>query len=298
VDDPAIAALVDELSSAAVDDLYTVKAFDTGLHFCDHQNPDIVAQYLLVLDTLNWCFWPDEELEYAQLAGGLKRAVQRDPGAIASTRLATVTEEDVRQLVDWPRPLPLATERARLLRETGAALLGGYDGRAAELVRAAGGSAVQLVRLVTAAMPGFRDHAVYRGRQVFFYKRAQIFAADVYGAFGGRGLGAFHDVGELTMFSDYRVPQLLRELGVLRYDDALARQVDTQQAVGAGNEEEVQVRAGSVVAVERIRGAVAARRGGAALPPHSVAIDWMLWEEGEARRKQLRPHHRTLTLYY
>ena len=61
--------------------------------------------------------------------------------------------------------------------------------------------------------------------QVAFYKRAQIFAADVYGAFGGRSLGAFRDIDALTMFADYRVPVVLRRLRVLRYSDALAQQV-------------------------------------------------------------------------
>lgn len=58
--------------------------------------------------------------------------------------------------------------------------------------------------------------------QVFFYKRAQIFAADVYGAFGGRGLGAFTDAAALTCFADYRVPVVLRSMGVLVYSEALA----------------------------------------------------------------------------
>ena len=40
-------------------------------------------------------------------------------------------------------------------------LLEQHGGQAGNLVRAAGGSAVQLVRLVTAAFPGFRDHAVH-----------------------------------------------------------------------------------------------------------------------------------------
>jgi len=34
---------------------------------------------------------------------------------------------------------------------------------------------------------------------------------------------------------------------------------------------------------------------------HSIEIDWMLWEEGEAAAllgKNLPPHHRTLTVYY
>lgn len=40
--------------------------------------------------------------------------------------------------------------------------------------------------------------------QVFLYKRAQIFAGDLYGAFQGKGLGAFHDLHLITMFADYR----------------------------------------------------------------------------------------------
>jgi Potential Queuosine, Q, salvage protein family len=64
-----------------------------------------------------------------------------------------------------------------------------------------------------------------RGRQVLLYKRAQIFVADVWGAFGGTGLGAFHDLERLTTFADYRVPVVLRQLGVLRYADDLAHQV-------------------------------------------------------------------------
>ena len=50
--------------------------------------------------------------------------------------------------------------------QVGAALLELYGGLAANLVRAAGQSAVQLVRLVTAAFPGFRDHCVYRCGQL------------------------------------------------------------------------------------------------------------------------------------
>lgn len=40
-----------------------------------------------------------------------------------------------------------------------------------------------------------------RGRQLFFYKRAQIFVGDLWGAFRGQGLGAFSDIDQLTMFA-------------------------------------------------------------------------------------------------
>ena len=67
------------------------------------------------------------------------------------------------------------------------------------------------------------------GVQVFFYKRAQIFVADLFGAFEGQGLGAFHDISALTMFADYRVPVVLRLMGILRYSPALAALVSSRK---------------------------------------------------------------------
>ena len=68
---------------------------------------------------------------------------------------------------------------------------------------------------------------VRRGHQVCFYKRAQIFVADVWGAFGGQGAGAFSDIGALTMFADYRVPAQLRTMDLLEYSPGLASRVRT-----------------------------------------------------------------------
>ena len=58
------------------------------------------------------------------------------------------------------------------------------------MVEAARGSASALVELLTAECPAFRDACIYRGRQVSFCKRAQIFVGDVWGAFHGEGPGA------------------------------------------------------------------------------------------------------------
>ncbi len=60
-----------------------------------------------------------------------------------------------------PPPKPLASP-SRPCLQVGAALLEQYEGQAANLIQAAGQSAVRLVRLVTAAFSGFRDHCIYR----------------------------------------------------------------------------------------------------------------------------------------
>ena len=44
----------------------------------------------------------------------------------------------------------------------------------------------------------------------------------------GEGLGEFYDIDKLTMFADYRVPVVLRELGILDYSPALAEKVQIE----------------------------------------------------------------------
>jgi hypothetical protein len=53
------------------------------------------------------------------------------------------------------------------------------------------------------------------------YKRAQILVADVWSCFQGKGLGAFADIDKITMFADYRVPQMLIHYGSLEYTPKL-----------------------------------------------------------------------------
>lgn len=93
------------------------------------------------------------------------------------------------------------------------------------------------------------------------YKRAQIFAADLWGAFKGQGYGEFYDIGSITMFADYIVPAVLQRLGVLKYSSSLANIIETNNEIGSGSEEEVELRACSVYAVEKIRELIGIKSG-------------------------------------
>ena len=111
---------------------------------------------------------------------------------------------------------------------------------------------------------GFRDEAIYNGEQVFFYKRAQILVADLYGALSERSnpcdkisTPQFANLEQLTMFADYRVPQTLRLVGIFEYGTELSNFIDTaKDGVPLHNEIpysgawEVEIRANTVVAVE------------------------------------------------
>ncbi|RZC30779.1 Queuosine salvage protein [Glycine soja] len=233
-----------------------------GIHYFD--NGPLTVQYLLVLDALNFCFWPDKDLNYDDLASGLKAALQNDKSAFDADRLQKYTGPQLRELLRWPRPLPLEDERVRLLHEVGIELERNFEGKASNLVECCGKSAMNLVALVARHFPGFRDHTVYKGRQVFLYKRAQIFAADLWGAFRGHG-----------------------------YVLTLASTIEARGEIGPGTEEEVELRACSVHAVEKMRELISVKSGRQVL---SVELDLWLWASG-VQSASLQ-HHRTLSIYY
>lgn len=284
INDQAIATFAGEIKAAAP------IIWDAEIHFRD--DGPLTAHYLLVLDTLNFCFWPSPEWSYNRLARQLKAATLDDPGWLEAEQLAVITPEVLQARLG--ANIPLLVERARLLREVGAVLAARWDGQVVRLIEAAAGSAARLVALVTAELPGFRDHAVYEGQQVLLYKRAQIFIGDLWGSFAGRGLGAFEDIGELTMFADYRVPQLLRGADILRYSGRLAPIIDTCRQIEPGSAYEVELRAATIQAVERLRDRLAGQ--GRAMT--TLELDWYLWHQAEAHKDQLKPHHRTLTIFY
>jgi hypothetical protein len=282
-----------------------VPPWDNHYHFSNHS--EHMVSYLLVLDTLNFCFWPTSGQHkwaieydtqrisgYYALAATLKKAVMSGIPITDAHYLAELSQAELTQLLGGTGQLQLLGERLKGLNELGNTLLDDYDGQASRLVEAAENSAVKLSRLLAKRLLSFQDTTQYCGHSVSFYKRAQIFAADLYGAFEGKQWGSFSDMDKLTAFADYKLPQVLRHLGIMRYEKALAQKVDRQIYLDAGSPEEVEIRANTVWTVELIRQELV--QAGHEL--RAFEIDWILWNLGQKENFRLKPYHRTVTIFY
>lgn len=274
--------------------------------------PARLANLVLVVDALNFCFWslpsarqPRWQVTYqgvtydgyTALSVALRRAVEAGYPLWDGDQLGTITEAEVAELLagdPGTEPIPLLHARMTHLREVGVALAERWEGSFLHAIRAARGSAPRLVAEVLRALPSFRDVARLGQREARFYKRAQILVADVHGAFAGRGPGAFHDLDTLTAFADYKVPQVLRQLGVISYVPELAGKIARYELIPPESEEEIEIRAATVWAVELLRQELARR--GRTMPAY--AIDWALWHAGQSLPPETDPYHRTLTVYY
>ncbi|UJR30742.1 hypothetical protein I4U23_018262 [Adineta vaga] len=146
----------------------------------------------------------------------------------------------------------MLNERLNVLHETSSILLKEYHGHFINCIKRSGGSAIDLVELVVKKFPAYRDEAVYDGQRVSFYKRAQILVSNIWGCFNSHGIAHFTDMDRLTMFADYRVPQVLAHEGVLIYSSELKNRLDKKEEIPFGDSDECEIRAASILAVHLI----------------------------------------------
>ncbi|KAL4247233.1 Queuosine 5'-phosphate N-glycosylase/hydrolase [Abortiporus biennis] len=303
--------------------------------------------------------WRDEDAEkmtvhtgYWSLVAAIDRAMEEgipitDPSFYASE---TACPDQLIEHIFRPAPqcsegVPSLRERIAVLREVGSILTSKYEASFQRFVdefqRAhdGQGTALQLVKKVTNTFPSFRDEVILDGRRVFIWKRAQILVAETWAAFYPPTptplptLTSSHShshwshpifpngahIHELTMFADYRVPQILHHLRIIQYPPSLTKLLRNHVYFEPGSREEVSIRSASIVAVEQVRKEMMKLRvsdeeeGDDVVS--SVLIDFYLWDlakkvEGGGERVEddeedngfetndILPAHRTRSIWY
>lgn len=303
---------IKRVADALVDKRVKPPEWNYEYHF--HDGKPRTVNYLFLLDTLNFCFWGKPQWlimykgkrlnGYWALAAALKRAAEENPLALDADYWTRISPRELDHILRGSGKIPLFAERWRNVRELGAVLQNLWQDQAVRLVEHAQHDAAQLARRVAENFSSFNDIAVYDNREVRFFKRAQIVVTDLWGAFGGKDWGKFENIDQLTAFADYKLPQILRAWGILRYAPSLARKVDSQVELSAGSPDEIEIRAATLWAVELLREQLAVR--GRDL--WSIQVDWILWDASQKKNlpkvvkpsqgSQLKPYHRVRTIYY
>lgn len=155
----------------------------------------------------------------------------------------------------------MLTERISILRAAGA-ILSDPSTAPIALILSADHSAARLVNLLTTAIPSLNDIHRFANRECKIHKRAQILVADLWAAFNGTSFGTFTDIHTLTMFADYRVPQMLHSLGCLWYSPRLEGRIKRKEEIQSGETVELEVRGCSIWCVELLRREIHRKFGG------------------------------------
>ncbi|MDQ3239636.1 MAG: queuosine salvage family protein [bacterium] len=260
------------------------------------------VQLIFLLTVTNFCFWAekdqlewqvlwkDKEDGFYSLAACFQRALIEFPKILDASYLAEIKIEDVKKIFrsDNGVEIPLILKRMDNLREAGVVLNKKYNGLFVNAMETANFDAIEIAKLLYREFVSFQDTVTLDGRIVNLLKRAQIGPNDLsyLSKSGGKPIGR---LDQLTAFADYKIPQILREVGVLKYSGELMHLVDNYILIESGSREEVEIRAATIWGVELIR---------QKLKKYSACeIDNALWLLSLDLTNE-RPYHRTYTIYY
>jgi hypothetical protein len=192
--------------------------------------------------------------------------------------------------------------RIAVLREAGQVLCEDFDGSFLVMLQEANHSATNLISLLTTNIASFNDITPpppYSSKPLKFFKRAQIVIADLWACFNNTSYGNFKDIDKLSMFADYRVPQILHSLGCLRYSPSLINLLNSGTTLEAGGRLEIEIRGCSIWCVELLRRELRREWG---RDVNSVLIDFWLWDEAQKLKKMddgfTVSFHRTRGIFY
>lgn len=262
------------------------------------------VSYFLLFNALNFCYWgsPKWEVEFGGrkldgafgMLAALTRALEEGIPLLEGAFLEGIGPTELAHILRGNVKIPLFEQRLVICREVGRVLGKSFGGHFHRVLEAAAGSAVKLVEILTSHFPSFDDSVPFGSARLLFHKRAQLAPAMIHERWQGKGPGAFTDLEELTVSADYKLPQVLRKLGLIEYRNGLERMVDEGRVIPARSREENEIRAATIAAGEAMTEALSPRLVGIT----SQRVDRLLWVIGQRKAADDKPYHRTLTTAY
>lgn len=297
-----------------------MKNVDFDAHDMHPKTSDRAAvDWVFFMDTINFSFWSNEDSKFLVTYKGGKytgyfgacacvnRAIDEGIPLTSADYMQNINANDVRNIfkADNGTVIPMVDERVKTISEAGRVINEKFDGSFYNAVIKCGKSAVKLLQLIINNFQSYRDFAEYKGQKISFLKRAQILVSDIYGCMRGKNdIGDFADIGEMTMFADYRVPQCLAYIGVLEYSPSLWELLKNGELIENGSEVEVELRAFSIKACDDIVQALKEMRhenDSHLRKLTAVDVDMFLWVYRRANAIDIEnrvPFHRTRCIYY
>jgi len=242
-------------------------------------DPETAAAFAICMNAINFGsgWWPTIRKRtghsgYATMAAGVTDRFSAE-GPWSAEELTAMDAETIAAVVGQDPEHPLMEQFAAALRDVGDNIERQYDSRfqgpaeaSADLPDLAG---------TFAAWETFADTSRYDGREVPFFKRAQLAAADLHRA----RVADLPGLDRLTAFADNLVPHVLRVDGILQLDPDLTARIEAEELLNRGSPEEVELRACAIHAIELLS---------AAGPLAAAEIDSALWNRGRD------PHYKSL----
>lgn len=259
-----------------------------------------IIMYLILCESLNFCYWDSDikwKIEYKGewysgsfgLFYGISKAIQNGYDLLNIDYLEKMTIEQLDEIFKGTTSIPLLEERYEIIKQLVQELKNIDD-----LSKALdSNNDIELLNNIINNFSNFNDISIYKGKKVYFFKRAILLVGDLIENVKSIKEKVKNDSNMLGC-ADYKIPQVLRHLGILEYNEELAQIVDSKQQLKHDSEMEIEVRANMLYALELIKNKLHQK----GIEMNSTQIDNILWLLSKNKEFKAKPYHLTRTIYY
>lgn len=113
-------------------------------------------------------------------------------------------------------------------------------------------SDIDLFEVIINKFPSFKDERKYDGKTIYFYKLAQLLTSDIL-HLRERMENIKVDYSHLIGCADYKIPQTMRALDIVEYNDELSNIIDNKVEIECSSKYEVEIRASMIVVIDYIK---------------------------------------------
>ena len=206
-----------------------------------------------------------------------------------TTDFSNITKDEFREILKGNVEIPLFEERYHIIRDVSKIVNENMNGNFYEFIK---GITIdmELFNIIIKYFPNFKDERKYREKTIYFYKLAQLLTSDILHI---RELkeNIKVDYSHLVGCSDYKIPQVMRGLGILEYSDKLSNIIDNKKEIEVNSEYEIEIRANMLVAIDLIKKKLENK-------VCAIDINDYIWSQGRNKNIELKLYHLTRNTNY
>lgn len=248
---------------------------------------ETLVNFLLVFESIDYSFWGQPKWTI-ETEDGLKDgsdALLYDMLKYAK-KLGNATFNDVsfnefRNILKGNIEIPFLEERYKTISEINEIVNKKMSGNFYKYIKNIT-SDTELFNLIINNFESFKDERIYDGKVIYFYKLAQLLTSDI--------LHLREEIEKITVdysnligCADYKIPQVLRALGITKYDKELSYMVDNKKEIEISSKYEVEIRASQIFVLGYIKNRLNSFK--------SVDINDFLFNYSKKLKNIVKPYH-------
>ena len=259
-------------------------------------------QLMCVFNSINACYWHIEGDEKRWKFGSQDGAqaifdalyanALDQKSIIDASYLSTMTVSEFKNIIGENGELYLIEERVKNLNETGRVLRELYNGQFENVLKKGEYDAEKILSILEEQFPSYADTQNLDDVNLPFLKRAQLCIKMTDEVIESKNGDRIENIEYLTAFADYKIPQRLEQLGILKYDPQLQKIISDKIEIPKDSHLEIEIRVATILAVQDI---VECFQSKIKEFISAAGVDTNLWIDSQGEK---RNYHLTRTTAY